>query len=404
MNDRLTTDLASLRIDRDAKPPRQGTARRIAIGLVLAVVAGAGVVAYPRIEQLLFKTTVAVTQVALVSPAQASVKVTATGYVVPQLVSDVGAKVSGRVAEVRVKEGDIVAKGAVLARLEDADARSLLASAQSRVASARANVEVPRANLAEVAIEIARDKKLVERGVTPSATLETLEARARSLEAQVRAAEAAVRAASAEAAAAQVALDNLVIAAPIAGTVIRKPLGVGELALPGVPVTRIADFSTLLVETDVPEGRLHLVEVSGPCEVVLDARPSKRYRAQTVEMGTQVERAKATVKVKVKILDDAVGVLPDMAARVSFLDEPLTEEAAKEPPKLVVAADAVVEREGQRVVFVVEDGRARRAPVLVGGPYGGGLELVEGPAAGTRIVSAPPASLRDGQSVKQKDE
>jgi hypothetical protein len=137
---------------------------------------------------------------------------------------------------------------------------------------------------------------------------------------------------------------------------------------------------------------------------VLDAYPSKRYRGETLEIGKQVDRAKATVKVKVKFRDGATGVLPDMAARVGFLSEEVSVEQSKEPPRLVVPGDAVVDRNGQRVVFVIEDGAVKMVTVEVGAPFGGGLELLRGPSAGTRVVSAPPESLKDGQAIKQKEE
>ena len=86
----------------------------------------------------------------------------------------------------------------------------------------------------------------------------------------------------------------------------------------------IADFTTLMVETDVPEQRLHQVKMGGPAEIVLDAFPNRRYRGKAVEVTPKVNRAKATVTVKVAFVDENEGVLPDMAARVSFLSGELS--------------------------------------------------------------------------------
>src|SRR5690606_33554026 len=97
----------------------------------------------------------------------------------------------------------------------------------------------------------------------------------------------------------------------------------------------------------------------------LDAFPGKRYRGVTREIVPRVDRAKATVTVKVAFTDRADGVLPEMSARVSFLTEELDAEAIEAPPKLVVPRAAVVERAGARVVFVVEDGRVRMTPITL---------------------------------------
>lgn len=404
--DNLTSDLASLRIDRKERPARGplGLGRVAVVVVVLAAVVGAGVVGYPRIEATIFKTEVTTGSVTLVSPVEASIKVTSTGYVVPQTASNVGAKVPGRVAVVHVKEGQQVEKDAVLVELEDADAKSATASAESRVATARALVGVAIANLEEIDIEVKREKKLVEKGASPAAKLENLEAKRRALAASVAAAHASVNSAMTEVETLRVGLDDRVIKAPIGGTIVNKPVEAGELVGAGAPVARIADFASMLVETDVPEGRLHQVSAGTPCEIVLDAYPTKRYRGEAVEIGKRVDRAKATVIVKVKFLDDMAGVLPDMSARVSFLSAALSKQASEQPAKLVVPKDAVVERDGAKVVFVLQDGIAKRVIVQVGEPVGEGLELVDGPSAGARVITNPPVTLRDGQAIKQKED
>jgi len=404
VSDQLSSDLASLRIQRDKGPARRGPIWTIVGSLVLvgAVVAG-GVVAYPRVKAEIFKTEVSATEISMVSPVQASVSVTTTGYVVPQTLSKVGAKIPGRIAKVLVKEGDLVKAGDVLLELEDADQKSSIAAAGSRIAVARARAEAARANVAEIKQQVDRERALVERGVTGKAQLDDLTARAKALEEAAKAADAESRASAAEADTLKVGLKDRTVLAPISGTVVNKPPEVGELVGPqSQDVLEIADFASMVVETDVPEGRLSMIQPGSPCEIVLDAYPSRRYRGQTLEIGRRVNRAKATVAVKVKFVDATEGVLPDMSARTAFLTEALSAEAMKEPPKRVVPASAVAERNGSKVVFVIDNGQVRVVPVTVGPPFGPGLELIEGPAPGTRIVQNPPAELAAGQRVKEK--
>jgi len=120
----LSQDLASLKIQRDVDPDRIGPARIILALLLLGGAAAAGVVTYPRLKGQVFKTEIAMTEVGLISPAQSSITVTSTGYVVPQVIARPGAKVPGRVARITIKEGSIVKTGDVLAELEDADQKS----------------------------------------------------------------------------------------------------------------------------------------------------------------------------------------------------------------------------------------------------------------------------------------
>jgi RND family efflux transporter MFP subunit len=274
------------------------------------------------------------------------------------------------------------------------------------VTTAKARVMTAQANLVEIRQQATRERRLAGQGLSPTATAEDLEARAQALTQQVVAAEAEVKAAQAEVKSLEINLGYTKIVAPIDGTVVGKPIQAGELVggMQGISLAELVDFTSLLVEADVPEGRLHLLQPGTPTEIVLDAFPGKRYRGKVAEVSPRVNRSKATVTVKVAFVDDRAGVLPDMAARVSFLSEALDAGSLAEPPKQVVPAAAITERGGAKVVFVVNEGAVRMTPVELGPAFGSGFELVRGPAPGTRLVKDPPSTLADGQRIKEQTE
>jgi RND family efflux transporter MFP subunit len=412
MSDQLSTNLAALKIDRSVgRPPGAG---RVWKNLLLfAVLAGGLGAAYaygkPVLEAKVFKTEVEFTEVALVSPAQASIELTSTGYLVPQTVSKVAAKVGGRVAKIHVRQGSEVKAGDLLIEIDPSDHAASMAAAQSQTFAARARVGAARASLREVEIQASRAQTLAAQGVSPQSNADDLNARALAMLEQVRAAEADVKAAGAQVAALRVGLDNYTIRAPISGKVLNKPPEVGEYVGPqpaGVSVdmggVEIANLETLMVETDVPEQRLGLVKLGSPCEIVLDAYPTRRYRGRAAEITPKVDRAKATVMVKVAFTDDKEGALPEMSARVSFLSAEVDASAIKAPPKLIVPGSALATVNGARVVFVVDNGKVQLTPVSLGPAFGSGFELTRGPGAGTRLVKDPPETLVDGQSVKER--
>lgn len=385
-------------------PPAPSSVRRV--GTTIGIIAAVGAVGFLGVQKLgarVFKQEVSVTEVALISPVQASVQVTSTGYVVPQISSKVGAKVSGRLARVLVKEGDIVKAGAVIAALQDADQKSAIAAATSRVLVARARADTARANLAEIKRQVDRTRGLAEANAVPRAQLEDLEARAKALSEMVSAATAESAAIEAEVHTLRVGLDDRIITAPISGTIISKPASVGEMVGQASVIAEIADFDSIVVETDVPEARLDLVKPGSPCEIVLDAYPSRRYRGLTSEIGKRINRAKATVVAKVKFRDTTEGILPEMSARVSFLSEEIKAESLKEKPKKIVAADAITQRDGAKVLFVIEDGKLRVARVAVGPAVGSGVELLDGPSPGARVVNKPSDELFAGQGIKERE-
>jgi RND family efflux transporter MFP subunit len=410
MADQLSSDLAALRIERTAAPrPSNWLGRVIILLLVLGAAGAAYAIGLPYLESKVWKTEVAVTEIALVSPAQASVELTSTGYIVAQAVSKVAPKVPGKVIKAYVREGSKVAANDVLFEIDPSDQQASIATAASQTAAARARTQTARANLAEARVQLDRAEALAREGISPKSTADDLKARVASLEEMVKAADAEARATGALVNALNVTLDGFTVRAPIAGTIVNKPPEVGEIVGPqpaGIAAdmggVEVADFSTMMVETDVPEQRLSQVKIGGPAEIVLDAYPGKRYRGKAVEVTPRVNRTKATVTVKVAFVDDREGVLPDMAARVSFLSSELDKAAMAAPPKTIVPGSAISTLQGVKVVYVVEDGRVRATPIELGPAFGTGFELVRGPSPGTKIVNNPPLNLADGQRVKEK--
>ncbi len=405
MDDQLSTDLQSLRIQRDETPAPRGSGLTWLLVAVLLAGSGAGVyMLLPALSARVFKTDVEVTEVRLVSPAQASVQVTSTGYVAAQVRSRVGAKQSGKVAAVLVREGDVVKAGDVLARLESSDQRNALAVARARAAAARARADAASANVGEVRRQFEREGALAEKGIVGKSTVGDLEARLNALQQAVVAAQSDANAVAAELVQLEANLRDTVITTPIGGVITAKPVDVGEVVGPAMPtlIAEVSDFSSLVVETDVPEARVGLVRMGGPAEIVLDAYPTRRMRGTVTGLSPKVNRAKATVVVKVKFNDDTQGVLPDMSARVSFLENRLDESVMKEVPRLFVPGGAVTDRDGEKVVFRVVDGKARQERVRLGPPMAGGFELQQGPGDGTKLINKPPTELSDGYPIKEK--
>jgi HlyD family secretion protein len=402
MNDQLTADLASLAIERSVTPRASHRTHVPRFLLSLGIVSVVGVVGYrvvlPRASGSIFKTPVSLTEIALVSPAQSTVDLTSTGYLVPQITAEGSSRVAGRVAKVNVREGDEVEAGAVLFELDPIDQRSAITTAHARVASARARAAAAHAQLEETRQQCEREKRLAAVGATSPAVAEDLGARVHTLTEQARAADQDAKAAEAEESALSIDLVLFTIRAPSSGRAINKPVEVGSVVSPGQSMVKLANFASMLVESDVPEGRLQMVKRGGPCEVVFDAYPNRRFRGEVADVAPVLNRAKATALVKVRVLDRDDTVLPEMAARVSFLGKALDPAQLNAPPKRVVPKTAVA----QNVVFTVADGRAHAVPVTTRESELG-LELIEGPPAGTKIIDAPPEALSNGQPITIKE-
>lgn len=375
------------------------------LGALAAVGAVAWLVVYPRVHAALTTAEVDLGDVKLVSPAQADVRLTATGYVIALTSAKVASKVAGRISELYVDLGSQVHAGDKIAQVDDVDFHGSLVASRARGAAARSKVAIARAQLAEIRVQIDREGPMVESGVSSKATLADLQTRAASLTAAVAAAQADAEAAEAETRSLDTQLVSYTIVTPISGTVVSKLVQVGEGVSPGFGtpgVIEVVDMSSLVVEVDVPETRLSQIAIGAPCEIVLDAYSTKRFRGEVREIVQRVNRAKATVPVRVTFVDRPEVALPDMAARVSFLANALDPKALAAPPMLVVPASAVVKRGDGDVIFIYDEGDVRMTSVQVGPVSGDTRELRSQIPPGTRVVLAPPARLGDGQKVKEK--
>jgi RND family efflux transporter MFP subunit len=405
----LADELKSLRIERAPEKRRlPGWAAPVLIVIALAALL---LVAWKTLGNQLFAPEVETTSVSLVTPAQGAQLLVATGYVVPQRKANISPRIGGRIAKMLIEDGSVVTAGQLIAVLEDADYRAQLMQAEADLMGAHAREQRAEVDALDAKRQFDREQIVQQKGVSTPAALDAATARLGSAKAALGAAGADVGAARARVQVAKVNLENCYVRAPFAGRITQKLSDIGEIVFGFTSagnggnggIASIADFTTLQVEADVSESQVAKLTLGTPAEIALDAFPDRRFRAKVAEVRPRVDRAKATVTVKVAFVDDTKDVLPDMGAKVTFLAKELSESAQKAAPTPAIAPDAVVDRGETKAVFVVQpDQTVRMVPVTVGGPLGGLLSLRQGPAPGARIVRSPPADLKDGMKIKEK--
>jgi RND family efflux transporter MFP subunit len=405
--------LSALRIDRGALAParkrRWGRWAAIAIGIAAAV----AVALQPR------KTEVQTTSVVTAYASQQYAQLTASGYVVAQRRAAVASKATGRLIELRVREGSVVKKDEVLARLDASDIEASIVVAQAGVRMAEASLRQAEAGLRQAQVEqgnadaeLARAKGLQAQDFVSPQAVDAAQRRADAARAGAASAEAAIGQAQASVAQARAQLevqrvnqDYALIRAPFDGVVLVKNANVGDIITPfssaagtqGAVVT-MADMSTLEVEADVSEGNLAKARAGQPVEITLDALPDSRFRGSVAGIVPTVDRAKATVMAKIRFDRLDPRILPEMSAKVTILSQPATD--ADQQPLLATNPLAVAERDGKTLVFRVKDDAVEAVTVTLGRKLGDSIELV-GTAlkSGDKLVLSPPAKLQSGSKV-----
>lgn len=401
-------DLSSLKIDWKDNGQSHGPNRRLHqvgpiawIALLLLLVAGA-VVAYRW--WLTPRATVDITTATTVTSGQATTILNASGYVVAQRRAAVASKATGRLLELRVKEGDRVKQGEILARLEDADMAAALAGARADLNVSRSTLDQAKVELTDATLDYERKTGLFKTGLIPKAEFDPAEARYRRAQAGVASAKARVNAAEAAVQAAQVEVEYTIIRAPFDGTVLTKEAEVGEVVAPfgsaasaKAAVVTMADMSSLQVEADVSESNIQKITVGQRCEITLDAYPNTNYQGIVQAIVPTVDRAKATVLTKIKFTNLDARVLPEMSARVSFLSEPSS--GSEDASRVAVNPAAIVSRGPRRVAYLVRGDRVEEVVVEEGGMAGSLAVITRGLQAGDRVVMNPPEDLRGGDRI-----
>ncbi|MBZ5679602.1 MAG: efflux RND transporter periplasmic adaptor subunit [Acidobacteriia bacterium] len=448
-------DLQNLRIDRthrggdDGGQPSAWARRYIIIGITIVALLSLSALGYRVLSPDAAEVEVA-RATAENSDLGATV-LSATGYIVAHHTINVNSKVTGRLAWIGVEKGDKVKEGQVLVRLEDQEFRAAFGQATGAVDNARAyleelqhgsrpeeiqqaqhNLDEARATLANDTRTLERTRELAASGVVSRQALDDATARFESDQQRVNSLEktfqlmkigprqeeiARARGALAQAQGqldyAKAQLDGTVIRAPVTGTILDRTAEKGELVTsqfastaaggPQGSVVSLADLNDLQVELDIAQADFARLSPKQKGNVSVDAYPDKVYDGVIAQISPEANRQKATVQVKVQVLNPDkypdVSLRPEMNATVKFLASET--RTSNQLAGVFVPSAAIKDRDGKKIVLVAHNGRAVAREVRIIGQRSDGA-LVDGLVGGESVITTAPPNLKDGQSIKIK--
>lgn len=375
---------------RGSRPRR----RALAVASVLAVLGGSAGCGGEADPERVTAATAPPTVVTVATAAYREVasEVVATGTVEPSRRATPGTKILGRVDQAPVVEGEAVAAGQLLARLESRDLQASARQAEAVVAGAEAQLENARA-------QHARMTELHARG---SATAKNLE----DATSAWRTAEAGVEQARASLAAARVVLGYAEIRSPLDGWVVAKAVEVGDMVQPGRALYTVEDLDPAKVVAEVPESEV-LGFAPGDRALVEVAATGYRADGRIERIVPAGDRLSRTFRFEIALPNPDGALKSGMFARVT-----LPRKATR--PMLLVPRSAIVRRGGLEGVFVVDGGRleggepvtgpatARLRWVRIGETRGDEVAVHSGLDPGESYVVEPPAGLADGAPVEAR--
>lgn len=398
--------LSQLRINREQQPDSDNKARVWIGAAVVAVVIVSGITLFN--DPAPVKVQVEMARMAVPDSSTATV-LDATGYVVARRTATVSSKVTGKVAEIYIEEGQQVEKDQIVARLDDSNTLKSLELSKAELHAAKSQVAETQARLTEAKLTLERNTELARRQLISAAILDKARADFESLRAQVTARQADITVSQKRLALQQQNLDDLTLRAPFTGVVISKDSQPGEMISPisaGGGFTRtgictIVDMTSLEIEVDVNESYIQRVRDGQFVQAVLEAYPEWKIPTKVIAIIPTADRQKATVKVRIGFQLSDPRILPDMGVKVAFMNaEPVAEEQPKEPLGVRVPTTAVRSEGEDKFLFVVKDGVVEMRKVTLNASYGNDVYIATGLRAGEDFVVVIPPGLKDGAKVE----
>jgi len=332
----------------------------------------------------------------------------ASGYVTARRVATVSSKITGKVKEVLIEEGQRVKEGEILATLEATDASaqqslsiSQLASAKSQLAEAQAQLKLAERNLV-------RQRELAAKKLVAASSLDAAVAERDSRAARLVSLQRSVTVSQDQLAISNNGVDNTVIRAPFDGVIVTKAAQPGEMISPisggggsiRTGIGTLVDMDSLEIQVDVNEAYIGRVQPKMPVDAVLNAYPDWKIPAEVIAIIPTADRSKATVKVRIAMNSKDPRIVPDMGVRVSFLES--RKPDAPKPTGVWVAERAVLKNGDKNFVFVIANGVTKMTEVTLGEKRDADIMISKGLTGGETLVLGPTEKLSDGSKVIEK--
>lgn len=348
--DDKTKLLEQLRIDRDSTRSAPESRRSVPIwvvyALLLLIVAGIGSwfflkphEAPPTAAASSTAEAAGDTTNAPATPAPGGTALDASGYVVAQRQATVSAKALGRVIDLRIEEGQRVKEGEIVARLDDTNTKAALTSSQAQLAQTQASYDAAKTAAADQDPIFERNQKQRAAGVISAQDFDADKATYNAVHADLLVKQRMVEVAQAGVQVAQRNEEDMTVRAPFDGVITVKVAQKGEIVSPNTAgggfaktgIGTMVDMNSLEVEVDVSENFINRVHINQAATIRLNAYPDWSIPGNVVAIIPTADRSKATVKVRVGFKERDPRILPEMGARVSFLNDAPAPAASSAP-------------------------------------------------------------------------
>lgn len=393
--------LSELKINRTGQAPKKKKRWPLYLGIAVALAVVFGI--FGRSKPIEIET---------VNPRSAAESgpesvLDASGYVTARRIATVSSKITGKVKEVYIEEGQRVKEGEVLARLDVQDATEQYQLSQSQVAASQSQLAEAQTQLVFAESTYQRNRELAGKQLVSRSALDSSKADRDSRAARLISLQKSVVVSKQQMQVSALGVDNTIIRAPFDGVIIAKAAQPGEMISPisagggsiRTGIGTLVDMDSLEVQVDVNEAYIGRVTPEMPVEAVLNAYPEWKIPGAVIAIVPTADRSKATVKVRVALNSKDTRIVPDMGVRVSFLE---AVDNSKPLTGFWIPNSAIIKEGEQSFVYTVVDGKAKRIAIAAAESNDSESRIDKNLGKGDSIIVTPNKDLKDGSKVSLK--
>ena len=318
---------------------------------------------------------------------------TVVGNLIGEQTVDIAPRTGGRLLEVRVKLGDRVRRGQLLAKVEDREIVEQVRQAEASKKVSEATIRQREADLKVAELGFERNKNLFERQLLAKQVLDDAESRYIAAVAQVDLAKAQQSQTDARLEELRINLQNTSVTSPVDGFVGKRSVDPGAMVNTNTAIASVVDISRLRLVANVVERDLRMVSPGDAAVVEVDAYPGEKFNGKIARVAPVIDPATRTAAMEVEIPNGDGKLKPGMYARINLTVE-------EHDSALVAPKNAVVDYSGQRGVWVPNDqDRAMFVPLKLGIENNEQIEVLGGMDEGARFVTTGAGAVRNNDQL-----
>jgi RND family efflux transporter MFP subunit len=332
-------------------------------------------------------------ELASVTRGDMTEQLSVVGNLIGQATIEAVPKVSGRLEAVYVKLGDRVTPGQRLAKVEDQEIQQQVNQAKASFDVAGATIRQREADLKLAQTNLDRSRNLFERQLVPKQTFDDTDAKYQAAVASLDLARAQYAQAKARLDELNINLANTVITSPVSGFIGKRALDPGAWITPSSSFISVVDIDVVRMVANIIEKDIRRVSAGMPAEVTVDAFPGETFEGHIARVSPVLDPATRTAQIEVEVSNPSFRLKPGMYATVNFTVE-------HKENTLVIPANAVVDLDGKKGVFMAAEGNvAKFQPITLGMTQTAEVEVAGGLTEGMRVVTTGSGALREGDRI-----